>query len=134
MDFSFMGGTGQDGSWQANPDFLKMLGGIGSSFGQGKSAGEAIGNPVMEALRMQALQGNNPQVNKLTATPKGQPGPDAITTKETADGITQTIQTPSERNLNTYGTSVPPETIRGGEHTQSPFWEALLGQLNNRQG
>ena len=130
MDWSFMGGTGQDGSWTANPDFLRMLAQMGTGFGQGKSAGEAIGAPTSEAFRMQALQGNNSQV-----TPKGQAGPDSITTKETADGITKTIQIPSQRNLSTYGTSVPPESIKapsvqGGVSDQSPFWKALLGQIS----
>ena len=130
MDWSFFGGTGQDGNWTANPDMLRMLAQMGTGFGKGQSAGEAIGAPTAEALRMQALQGTNSQL-----TPKGQAGPDSITTKETADGITKTIQIPSQRNLSTYGTSVPPESIKapsvqGGVSDQGPFWKALLGQIS----
>ena len=130
INWDFFGGTGQDGSWTANPDMLRMLAQMGQGFGKGQNAGEAIGAPTSEALRMQALQGNNPQV-----TPKGQAGPDSITTKETADGITKTIQIPSQRNLSTYGTSVPPESmkapsVQGGVSDQSPFWKALLGQIS----
>ena len=132
MDWSFFGDTGQNGNWTANPDMLRMLAQMGTGFGQGKSAGEAIGAPTAEALRMQALQGNNPQVVK--PTPKGQPGPDSITTKQTADGTTTTVQTPSERNLSTYGTNVPLESMKtstmGGVSDQSPFWKALLGQIS----
>ena len=128
MDWSFFGDTGQNGNWTANPDMLRMLAQMGTGFGQGKSAGEAIGAPTAEALRMQALQGNNPQVVK--PTPKGQPGPDSITTKQTADGTTTTVQTPSERNLSTYGTNVSPESMKGGVSDQSPFWKALLGQIS----
>jgi len=134
-DWGFFGGTGADGNFKANPEFLRMLASMGSNIAQGKSGGEAIGDATMEALKMRALQGNNPQTIK--PTPKGQAGPDSITTKETADGITQTIQTPSKTNLNTYGTSVPPESMStasmGGVSEQPPFWEAFLGQSNNPQ-
>jgi len=134
MDWSFFGSTGADGSYKMNPEFIKMLANLGSGLGKGQSVGEATGNTAAEMLKMQALQGNNPQQVKLT--PKGQPGPDSITTKETADGVTTTIQTPSERNLNTYGNSVPPESMTkkvmsgGGVSDQSPFWKALLGQIS----
>lgn len=135
MDWSFFGGTGADGSYKMNPEFIKMLANLGSGLGKGQSVGEATGNTAAEILKMQALQGNNPQ--QVKPTPKGQPGPDSITTKETADGVTTTIQTPSEKNLSTYGTSVPPESMSkkvmsggGGVSDQSPFWKALLGQIS----
>lgn len=129
INWDFFGSIGQNGSYNMNPDFLRMLAQMGAGFGKGQSAGEAIGAPTAEALRMQALQGKNPQV-----TPKGQEGPDEITTKETADGITQTIKMPSAMNLATYGNSVPPESMKapsvGGVSDQSPFWKALLGQIS----
>lgn len=128
MDWSFFGGTGADGQYKMNPEFIKMMANMGSSLGKGQSLGQATGDTTAEMLRMQALQGNNPQVVK--PTPKGQPGPDSITTKQTADGTTTTVQTPSERNLNTFGTSVPPESMKGGVSDQSPFWKALLGQIS----
>lgn len=133
INWDFFGGTGQDGSYSMNPDMLKMLAQMGQGFGKGQSAGEAIGAPTSEALRMQALQGNNPQIPE--PTPKGQPGPNSVTIKKTADGTTTSIQTPSERNLSTYGTSVPPESmkapsVQGGVSDQSPFWKALLGQIS----
>ena len=135
MDWSFFGETGADGSYKMNPEFIKMLANLGSGLGRGQSVGEATGNTAAEILKMQALQGNNPQ--QIKPTPKGQPGPDSITTKETADGITTTIQTPSERNLSTYGTNVPVEAMPkkvmnngGGVSDQSPFWKALLGQIS----
>lgn len=128
MDWSFFGGTGADGSYKMNPEFIKMMANMGSSLGKGQSLGQATGDTTAEMLRMQALQGNNPQVVK--PTPKGQPGPDSVTTKQTADGTTTTVQTPSERNLSTFGTSVSPESMKGGVSDQSPFWKALLGQIS----
>ena len=130
IDWSFFGGTGQDGNFQMNPQLLQMLAQTGAGLGKGQSVGQALGESTAQALRMKALLGQNPQT---LVTPKGQPGPDAITTKQTADGTTTTIQIPSERNLNTYGTSVPPETMasnNGGVSDQSPFFRNLLGQIS----
>lgn len=127
MDWSFFGGTGQDGNFQMNPQLLQMLAQTGAGLGKGQSVGQALGESTAQALRMKALMGQNPQ---MIPTPKGQPGPDSITTKQTADGTTTTVQTPSDRNLNTFGTSVPPESMKGGVSDQSPFWKALLGQIS----
>ena len=68
-------------------------------------------------------------IKKLSATPKGTMGPDSITTNTTADGETITVKNPTLANVNSYGTSVPPEavpkiTLNGGP--QSPFFQALL--------
>ncbi len=63
----------------------------------------------------------------ILPTPKGSPGPDAVTTTRTADGTVTTIKEPSARNLSTYGTSVPPESVRGGSRSTVPFWQTLLG-------
>lgn len=127
IDWSFLGETGADGGFQLNPQFLQMLAQTGAGLGKGQSVGEALGGATSQTLRMRTLMGKNP----LVPTPKGQPGPDAITTKQTADGTTTTIQTPSQRNLDTYGTSVPSESMPGksdgGVSDQSPFWRALLG-------
>ena len=134
MDWSFFGGNGADGAYKMNPEFIKMMAQLGSGLGKGQSVGQATGDATQEMLRMQALQGNNPQIVK--PTPKGQPGPDAITTKQTADGTVTTIQTPSEKNLSTYGTNVPLESMSnkpsnmGGVSDQSPFWKALLSQIS----
>lgn len=132
MDWSFFGGTGQDGSYKMNPEFIKMLAQLGSGLGRGQSFGQAAGDTASAMMTMQALQGNNPQIEK--PTPKGQPGPDEVIIKETADGIVKTIKTPSERNLATYGPNVPPESMKtssmGGVSDQSPFWKALLGQIS----
>ena len=130
MDWSFFGGTGQDGNFQMNPQLLQMLAQTGAGLGKGQSVGQALGESTAQALRMKALLGQNPQT---LVTPKGQPGPDSITTKQTADGTTTTIQTPSAQNLNTYGTSVPPETMtsnNGGVSDQSPFFRNLLGLIS----
>ena len=130
IDWSFFGGTGQDGNFQLNPQFLQLLAQTGAGLGKGQSVGQALGESTTQALRMRALMGQNPQT---LVTPKDQPGPDAITTKQTADGTTTTIQIPSERNLNTYGTSVPPETMssnNGGVSDQSPFFRNLLGLIS----
>ena len=127
MDWSFMGGYGQDGQFQMNPQFLQMLAQTGAGLGKGQSVGQALGDSTAQALRMKALMGQNKQ---LIPTPIGQPGPDSVTTKQTADGTTTTIQTPSQRNLQTYGTSVPPEaqtSQMGGVSDQSPFFKQLLG-------
>lgn len=127
MDWSFMGGYGQDGQFQMNPQLLQMLAQTGAGLGKGQSVGQALGDSTIQALRMKSLMGQNQQ---LTPTPIGQPGPDSVTTKQTADGTTTTIQTPSQRNLQTYGTSVPPEvqtSQMGGVSDQSPFFKQLLG-------
>jgi hypothetical protein len=64
-------------------------------------------------------------------TPMGQKGIDSFTQTTTADGTKYNFTVPSERNLNTYGTSVPPESIpatqNGGVSDQRPFWKTLLG-------
>lgn len=76
-----------------------------------------------------------PEESLLNPTPKGMKGPDAVTIKKTADGTKMTIDTPSERNLSTFGTSVPAESVpastssptTGKPGEQLPFWQALLG-------
>ena len=115
-----------------NPNFLQLLAGMGAGFGSGKSAGEAIGGPVMGMIRQGQMQkAGQPLIDGLMPTPKGQAGPDAITRNLTADGETITIKSPSERNLNTFGTSVPAESqvaqLPAGGQGPSPFWKALLG-------
>jgi len=133
-DWGFFGGAGEDGNFKANPEFLRMLASMGSNIAQGKSGGEAIGDATMEALKMRALQGNNPQV-----TAPNKPGPDKIVREETIDGITTKVFTPSQQKLSSlnYGSSQIPESMKtssmGGVSEQSPFWEALLGQLSNLQ-
>jgi hypothetical protein len=132
MDFSFLGGYNQSGQYNINPQFLQMLAQAGSSLGKGNSVGTALGDAASQAARMQTLMGKNPQLTP-TPTPVGQPGPDSVTTKQTADGTTTTIQTPPQRNLQTYGTSVPPEaqtSQMGGVSDQSPFFRNLLGLIS----
>lgn len=71
----------------------------------------------------------------LTPTPQGQAGPDSIveTTKRTADGTTTTttVKEPSQRNLDTFGTSVPleaqPQQSTQTGKDMSPFFQALFG-------
>jgi len=134
MDFSFLGGQNAQGNWAANPMFLQMLAQMGTAAGQGKSAGEVIGGATSNAIRAQGMQGVGDQIipqlqdlSGLQPTPVGQAGPDAVTTKRTADGTTTTVQTPSERNLSTFGSSVPAEAqASGGVSDQNPFLQALL--------
>jgi len=133
-------GSGENGTYGAsmNPNFLQLLAGMGAGFGQGKSAGEAIGVPTAAMIRnMQVQKAGGKVMPNLIPTPKGQAGPDAIhkNVVETADGTTTTTKVvePSAANLNTFGTNVPPESIpqnltsSGGAATTSPFWKALLG-------
>lgn len=127
MDWSFFGGTGQDGNFQMNPQLLQMLAQTGAGLGKGQSVGQALGESTSQALRMKALLGQNPQ---MVPTPKGQPGPDSITTKQTADGTTTTIQMPSAKNLSNYDPNVLPETMKGGVSDQSPFFRNLLGLIS----
>ena len=128
MDWSFLGNTDQAGQFQMNPQLLQMMAQMGSGFGKGQSAGQAIGDATSQALIMKALLGQNPP------TPVGQAGPDknTITIDQTSDGMTinQKSTLPSQRNLSTYGPSVPPEATpaKGGVSDQSPFnWAQLLG-------
>jgi hypothetical protein len=139
MDFSFIGGTGADGSYKFNPNFQQLLAGMGSGFGKGQSAGQAIGDPASQMIRAIALQGGNPQMAE--PTPKGQEGPDQVqeTITRTADGTTKVTKVvePSKKNLSTYGPNMPVESMaqklapqgQGGVSEQSPFWKALLGQV-----
>jgi hypothetical protein len=122
------------GSLFSDPNFLQFLGNAGAALGSGKSVGEAL-NP--SALINQAqFQGSAAPLLKrilegeLKPTPKGQEGPDEITTKTSADGTVTTIKAPSLENLNSSGNSVPLENqpaFKGGQET-SPFVKALLGQ------
>jgi len=144
-------GTGAGGSWDTkmNPNFLQLLAGMGSQFGQGKSAGQAIGDPTAGMIRnMQVQKAGNNMMSSMEPTPIGQAGPDQIEEKtiRTADGTTKTTKVvePSAKNLNTYGPTVPPEALtqtpsgvssmgsgNGGVSnggSTSPFWRALLGQ------
>lgn len=136
MDWSFFGNTGQDGNFQMNPQLLQMMAQTGAGLGKGQSVGQALGESTAQALRMKALMGQNPQA---MVTPKGQEGPDTIKENvvHTADGVkrTITVEEPSKRNLETYCTNVPPESMKapaaqGGVSDQSPFWKALLGQIS----
>ena len=131
MDWSFFGGTGQDGNFQLNPQLLQMMAQTGAGLGKGQSVGQALGESTSQALRMKALMGQNPQ---MVPTPKGQPGPDAIKENvvHTADGTkrTITVEEPSKRNTETYGTNVLPETMKGGVSDQSPFFRNLLGLIS----
>ena len=131
IDWNFFGGTGQDGNFQMNPQLLQMMAQTGAGLGKGQSVGQALGESTAQALRMKALMGQNPQT---MVTPKGQEGPDAIKESivHTADGTkkTITVESPSKRNLETYGPNVPPETMKGGVSDQSPFFRNLLGQIS----
>jgi hypothetical protein len=129
----------------SNPNFYQALGKMGAGMSGKGTVGEAIGSTSADMIKQsqmqKAMQG---LVDSLKVTPKGQAGPDAVTHKITADGTTTTIQSPSEANLNTYGTSVPPESKVGTgtsaaptastdnsqalNQSNSPFWRALLGQ------
>jgi len=130
-----------------DPNFIQLLAGMGSGFSQGKGAGEAIGGPTAEMMRNQQAQKSgsalleailNPKNREGMVTPVGSPGADKIVTSQDANGQTITIKSPSEKNLNTFGTTVPPESqpaqaaqsmqssSMGGSQEQSPFWKALL--------
>lgn len=153
--YDFLGSTNpQTGQFQLDPNFLKVLASVGTGFGQGKGAGEVLGGAATNLIGNRAVQENvspilqnmqdlqqqqklaaTPQLSvspQMKVTPRGQPGPDSITTKQTADGLTTTIQEPSTANLTTYGTSVPPESVSNqqmmpqGGGAASPFWQALL--------
>ena len=137
MDWSFFGGTGQDGNFQMNPQLLQMMAQTGAGLGKGQSVGQALGDSTAQALRMKALLGQNPQVQEPTAPHL--PGPDQIEEKtiRTADGIKKvtTVMGPSKGKLAglNYGSSPAPETMasnNGGVSDQSPFFRNLLGQIS----
>lgn len=145
------GGGGFDfNSLLSDPNFLQMLGNAGSSLSQGDPVGvalnpaEGIGRIQDQKATQQLLQQLLGQQNKTTGvgtsqdpTPIGQAGPDSVVTKKTADGTTVTTNTPSEQNLNTFGSNVPAESqtpgpVQGQPAAQggvgnSPFFQALLG-------
>ena len=129
--------TSTSGKLLTDPNFLRLLAGMGSGFSKGLGAGEAIGGATTEMIRNQQVQKAGGNILKQllaggttpTPTPKGMAGPDVVTTKRTADGTTTTVQEPSAANLSTFGTNVPAESIPAptvGGTNQSPFWKALL--------
>ncbi|HUW44878.1 MAG TPA: hypothetical protein VMW50_03690 [Dehalococcoidia bacterium] len=129
--------TSTSGKLLTDPNFLRLLAGMGSGFSKGLGAGEAIGGATTEMIRNQQVQKAGGNILKQllgggttipTPTPRGMAGPDAVTTKRTADGTTTTVQEPSAANLSSYGTNVPAENMsaKGGAVEQSPFWKALL--------
>ena len=130
-------GTSPSGNLLTDPNFLRLLAGMGSGFSKGLGVGEAIGGPTVEMIRNQQAQKAGGNILKQlldggttpTPTPRGVAGPDVVTTKRTADGTTTTVQEPSAANLSTFGTNVPAESIPAptvGGTNQSPFWKALL--------
>lgn len=132
-----------------DPNVLQGMGNAGEAFSKGATAGEAL-NPANLIRQIQSQKAGGALLKQIlagagtgtpTPTPLGMPGPDAVTTKKTADGTTTTIQEPSAENLSTFGTSVPMEamsnsgnypsvfnqgTPAGGGADQSPFWKALF--------
>lgn len=104
----------------SDPNFLQWLGQAGAGIARGDSIGEAL-NPaaaiaqaseqrVAEELLQRMMGQQEGPAEPPVPTPKGQKGPDSVTTKQTADGTTTTIQSPSDKNISTYGTNVPLES------------------------
>ena len=146
----------------SDPNVLQGLGNAGQAISQGKSFGEAL-NPASLIAQIQGQKANQQLLkmlmggveetplpdassfNKfeapswestlmgLSPTPRGQMGPDSIIRNQTADGETVTIKSPSSKNLSTFGTNVPMESVArstggaGGGSATSPFFQALLG-------
>lgn len=125
MDWSFMGGYGQDGQFQMNPQFLQMLAQTGAGLGKGQSVGQALGESTAQALRMKALMGQNQQ---LTPTPMNMAGPNKITQTSDANGSSVKIDMPHPSQI--QGSQIPIEnqtSQMGGVSDQSPFFKQLLG-------
>ena len=143
-----------DFSWlndfSTDPNMLQYMGNMGQKLqaGQGWAAAMNPSDTIRNIQFQKALGGKKGDGktsyfnNLLNPTPVGQPGPDSVTIKRTADGTTVTSQLPSAENLSTYGTTVPPEAVpatqvpsvpqpvmpqAGGVSDQRPFWGALLG-------
>ena len=149
-----------DMSFLQDPNFLQGMGRAGDAFSRGEPAGVAL-NPdalirqiqmqkagadqgtMMREMLKKMLAGNSgggeglgslatpTSSNNINPTPRGTAGPDAVTTKRTADGTTTTVVEPSPENLSSFGTSTPPEAVKatpnkGGTGT-SPFFKALFG-------
>jgi hypothetical protein len=135
----------------ADPNFQQGLGQAGQAIAGGSSVAEAL-NPAdlirqiqtqkaSEALLSRILGGTGKQeVSALEKpgefefepTPLGQLGPDSVVTKRTADGTTTTVSEPSAKNLETFGSTVPAESIRGDATnrrvgSELPFFQTLLG-------
>lgn len=125
----------------SDPNFLQYLGQAGATLGAGGSVGEAL-NPS-GLMRQDSVQSNNSVLLKqllegrLKPTPKGQEGPDEVTTKTTSDGTVTTIKAPSTESLKQQGAVLPLENqvsqsqqqeVQGGQGNLSPFLQALLGK------
>jgi hypothetical protein len=115
----------------SNPNFIKMLGDVGAGLSSEGSVGKAVGTAVSGMSRQQATQKANAplmqkilDLNKENPTPVGQQGPNKITTKidRTADGtkVTHSFDESSKANLNSFGTTVPPEAISNNVIASDP--------------
>lgn len=98
---------------------------------QGAPESRVGGGDGGDMVRLIQQLGGGMRGEEAAPTPIGTAGPDSVTTKRTADGTTQTVITPSERNLSTFGTTAPPEATpaaTGGPiGGMLPLWKALLG-------
>lgn len=88
-----------------------MMGGAGAP-GAAGAAGAPVSGHMLNASTPEPPMLEGRGYGGMAPTPIGTAGPDSVVTKQTADGTTTTVQTPSERNLSTFGTSVPPEAQR----------------------
>ncbi|MCK5019803.1 MAG: hypothetical protein KAS32_22280, partial [Candidatus Peribacteraceae bacterium] len=104
-------------------------GGMGAKLGAGQSVGEAL-DPSQVVGDISAQKAGSQILSGILPTPVGQKGPDAVTTKQTADGTTTTITEPSEANLGSFGSTTPAESIKAtppaGGQDFSPFFRGLL--------
>jgi hypothetical protein len=130
-----------------NPNFIKMLGDVGAGLSSEGSIGKAVGTAVSGMARQQANQrAAKPLMQKIldlnneNPTPVGQQGANRITTKidRTADGtkVTHSFDEPSAANLNSYGTTVPPEAISnniiaGDSNTDTTGNAGVDGSINS---
>lgn len=135
-----------DWSFLSDPNMQQWMGNAGQKLQAGEGWAAAL-NPsdVITNVQMQKAVGGYPTKQSegkkpsafdflmgMEPTPKGSAGPDSINLTKTADGTKMSFSMPSDANLNTYGTSVPPEAYKapisgGGVSEQPPFWEMLLG-------
>lgn len=120
-----------------DPNFQQYLGNTGAKISSGKyEVGEAL-NPSQYIENVQAQNATEELLRRIlsqaTPTPQGQAGPDKTTVTSTADGHKITMDVPSEKNLNSFGTNVPLESqpiksqVQAGD-SGVPFLRALLSQ------
>ena len=121
---AFAGQMGQSGIQNTNVQAQRkeMIDLLKAALGGAPAASAATSGPSGDGI-----PGVPKELSGITPTPVGQPGPDAVTYKVTADGTTTTVQNPTAK----IPTPPPAESqTSGGGQQADPFSQAVLSILS----